>query len=112
MEKLNNKKFVTKKPSFKIARIFLLGRQVRTLGMKTVLVGGIIDGVFDVGRRIDESEATANGEALVLLAGVHQLGGLLMSLAIGLFVSVIVSVKADVVQWCFLHNNRLIRGSA
>lgn len=96
--------------------IGLDGRQMRSLGAETVLVGDVVDGVSDVGFRIDIGEATADGEALILVADVHQLGGLLVSLAVGKFVTVLISIKTDVVRWSFLYEYRLVvivvRGSS
>lgn len=80
---------------------------MRSLGMETVLIGDIIDGVSDVGLRINVSVATANDEALVLLAGVLKLRGFLMGLAVRQLVRVLVSVDADVVQRSLLHEHDL-----
>lgn len=80
---------------------------MRSLGVESVLVGDVVDGVPDVGVRVDVGEATADDEGLVLMAGVHQLGGLLMGLAVGELIAVLVSVDSDVVQWCLFHEDRL-----
>ena len=78
-----------------------------SLGTESVLVGDVVDGVPDVGDRVDVGEATADGEALVLVAGVHQLGRLLVGLAVGELISELISVDADIVQRRLLHDHRL-----
>jgi len=78
-----------------------------SLGMESVFIGDVVDGVSDVGFRVDVGEATADDKTLVLLAGVQQLGGLLMSLAVGELITVLIPVDADIVQWCFFYDYRL-----
>jgi len=84
--------------------INLDSRQMHSLGMVSVLVSDVVDGVFDISVRIDVGVATVNDETLVLLTGVHQLAGLLMGLPVGEFITVLVSINADVVRWCLFHN--------
>lgn len=81
---------------------------MRALRTESIFVGDVVDGVSNVGLRIDIGETTANGNALVLLSGVQQLGGLLMSLAVGQFVTELVSINTNVIQRCFLYYNRLV----
>jgi len=81
---------------------------MRSLGMESVLVGDVVHGVSDIGLRVDVAEAAADGDALVLLAGVHHLGGLLTGLAVGELEAKLVSVNADVVQWRLLHDHSLV----
>ena len=81
---------------------------MRSLGVESVLVGDVVDGVPNVGLRVDVGEATADDESLVLMAGVHQLGRLLMGLAVGELVTILVSINTNVVQWCLFHDDRLI----
>lgn len=80
---------------------------MRSLGMESILVGDVVDGVPDVGVRVDVAEATADDEALVLLTLIHQLSGFLMGMTVGELVAELVPVDADVVQRRFLHDDRL-----
>lgn len=80
---------------------------MRSLGVESVLIGDVVDGVPDIGLRVDVGEATADGETLVLMTLIHQLGGLLMGLTVGELIAIIVSINTDVVQWCLLYENRL-----
>ncbi|KYN01676.1 hypothetical protein ALC62_07505, partial [Cyphomyrmex costatus] len=84
------------------------GWQMRSLGVESVLVGDVVDGVPDVGLRVDVGEATADYKSFVFMTGVHQLGGFLMGLAIGELVTILVSVETDVVQWGLFHDDRLV----
>ncbi|EZA47237.1 hypothetical protein X777_16499, partial [Ooceraea biroi] len=84
------------------------GRQVLAFGVESVLVGDVVDGVPDVGGRVDPAEATADGEAGVLLTGVHQLGGLLARLAVRQLIAELVFAQADVVRWRLFHENDLV----
>jgi len=77
---------------------------MHSLGVVSVLVGDIVDGVFDISVRVDIGVATVNDETLVLLTGVHHLAGLLMDLPVGELITVLVSVNTDVVRWCLFHD--------
>lgn len=68
-----------------------------SLGMESILVGGVVDGVSDIGGRVDIAEATANSQAGILRTGIHQLGRLLTALTIRQLVTEVVSVNADIV---------------
>lgn len=69
-----------------------------SFGTESVLVGDVVDGVPDVGGRVDPGVATADGQAWILRAGVHQLGGLLARLAVRQLETELVAVDADIVQ--------------
>jgi len=77
---------------------------VLSLGVESVLIGDVVDAVFNVGFRVDPAEATADGETSVFLAGVHQLSGFLTALAVRQLIAELVSIDTDVVQWSLLHD--------
>jgi len=77
---------------------------VLSLGVETVLVSDVVDAVPDVSGWVNIAEATADDEALVFLAGVHQLSGFLTALAVRQFIAELVSIDTDVVQWSLLHD--------
>ena len=81
---------------------------MRSLRVESILVGDVVDGVPDVGLRVDVSEATADYKCLVFMTSVLQLGWLLMSLTVGELIAKLVSVDADVIQWSLFHDDRLI----
>jgi len=80
---------------------------VLSLGVESVLIGDVVDAVPDVGFRIDPAEATADGKTSVFLAGVHQLSGFLTGLAVRQFITELVSIDTNVIQWSLLHEDSL-----
>lgn len=78
-----------------------------SLRTESILVGDVVDGIPDVGGRVDEAEATLNGEALVFAADVLQLSGLLTALAVRQLVTELVTVDADVIQRGLLDDHGL-----
>jgi len=80
---------------------------VLSLGVESVLIGNVVDAVPDVGFRINPAEATADGETSVFLAGIHQLSGFLTSFAVRQFITELISIDTNVVQWSLLHEDGL-----
>lgn len=42
-----------------------------SLGVESILIGNVVDGVLNISDRIDKGEATTDDEALIFLAGVR-----------------------------------------
>jgi len=68
-----------------------------SLGVETILVSNVVDAVSDIGGWVNIAEATADNEALVFLAGVHQLSGFLTGLTVRQFIAELVSIDTNVV---------------
>ena len=81
---------------------------MRSLRVESILVSDVVDGVPDVGHRINVSEGTTDYKSFVFMASVLQLGWLLMSLAVGELIAKLVSIEADVIQWSLFHDDRLV----
>jgi len=79
-----------------------------SLGAESILIGDVVDGVPNISDRVDIGKATVDGEALILLTGIHQLGGFVMDLAVGKLITELISINANVVRWSFLHDYCLI----
>lgn len=81
-----------------------LSWQVDALRLESILVGDVVDGVPDVGDRVDIAVATLNSEALVFGADVHHLCRLLTALAVRQLVTELITVNTDVIQRGFFDD--------
>lgn len=88
--------------------MYSLSGDMFTLRVETILIGDVVDGVLNVGERVDPGKAATNSQCLVFSSLVDYLRRFLMGLTIREFVSIVVTADANVVGRCLFDQHHIL----